>query len=278
MPRSPDFVTPPAKGGPTPTPRPKLTTPAPKAASKPSLKSSTPTKDQPTDSLSGMSDADIEAQLRAEPFWPVLAPFWNIPELRQTLLDGQSKRWSATDFEYAIKGTNWYANTPDTARKWLGMAPADQQAAINDSISKVRTAAMQNYWIPMTDSAVTDWATKLASGQIDQGTFDQYLQGQAKALFGNNPTMAAAIDRGATPQTLLSPYLSIASKELEVPADDLVGNTKVFGSIMQGNLPTLSDFTAQVRSLPEWKTTQGANDQAAALEKQMLATFGGPKP
>ncbi len=46
---------------------------------------------------------------------------------------------------------------------------------------------------------------------------------------------------------------------------------------MGGTMPTMSDFTSSLRHLPEWQTTQKANDETSTLMKQMLSTFGGPK-
>jgi hypothetical protein len=262
---------------PIPTPKPKTSTAKPAPVPKPSAAAAAPKVGQSSAALAQQSPATIEAQLRTEPFWPELEPLWNIPELQALIINGQKAGWSAQDFQYAIEGTTWFKQTPDTARKWLGLSAADRQVAIDTQVANVTKAARETYWIPMTQGAIQDWATKLASGALDQTNFDAYLKAQAKALFGNNAVMADAIDRGATPQTLLSPYLSVASKELEKPEDQLVGNQSVFGSIYQGQLPTMSQFTQAVRQLPEWRNTQGANDQAAALEKQMLATFGGPK-
>src|SRR6266581_168936 len=254
-------------------------TPFPKPTAKKAPVSKPPVAPKkPTDTgFWDQSPATIEAALRQEPTWPSIAQIWNIPELQQAFIYAHQKGWSAADTQTYLQGTNWYKATPAAARTWLGMSPADQRVAIDDQITKVRTAARETYWVPMTDGAMSDWATKLASGAVDQNTFDQYLRDQAKGLFGNNPTMAAAIDRGVTPQTLLSPYLQLASTELERPSDQLVGDSRVFGGIMGGTMPTMSDFTSSLRHLPEWQTTQKANDETSTLMKQMLSTFGGPK-
>jgi hypothetical protein len=253
---------------PVPTPKPKKV-----PVTKPPV-----TAKKPTDvGFWDQDPATIEAALRQEPTWPSVAQIWNIPELRQAFIVAHQKGWSAADTQTYLQGTNWFKATPAAARTWLGMSPADQQVAVDDQITKVRTAARETYWVPMTDQGMRDWATKLASGAVDQNTFDQYLRDQAKGLFGNNASMSAAIDRGVTPQTLLSPYLSLASTELERPTDSLVGDPRIFGGIMSGTMPTMSDFTASLRQLPEWKDTQKANDTTSTLLKQMLSTFGGPK-
>src|SRR6266478_2670944 len=202
---------------PVPIPKPKAATPKKVTVPRPTGAAAAPKVGQSTSTFAQQSPAAIEAELRAQPFWPELEPLWNIPDLPALIIQGQINGWSAQDFQYAIEGTNWFKTTPDTARKWLGMSPADRTQQVDIQFENVRKAAWETYWVPMTDAAITDWATKIASGTLDQHNFDEYLRAQAKGLFGNNATMADAIDRGATPQTLLSPYMSIASKELERP-------------------------------------------------------------
>jgi hypothetical protein len=127
------------------------------------------------------------------------------------------------------------------------------------------------------------WATKLASGAVDQAAITGYAQEQAKSLF---PGLADAISRGVTVRQYADPYLQIANQELGINTSTVsLTDPKWMKAINTIDPKTgartsmnLSDWTSLVRSDPTYgydKTTQASSqaaDFAGRLGQMMGAT------
>lgn len=189
---------------------------------------------------------------------PELQPYLGIPELNAIIREGVKENYSPERFYSTIIGTKWYKSTPQKARRWITLTPADQ--------ARERQAAQEKYlqftrewWQPATPATARHYGDLLASGRVSEEDILADLRNNAKKAW---PAFAKAIDRGATPSVLFDPWVRMASEELEVSPDQLIGDTRVLGSVFRGaatgDLPDQADFIRHVRSLPEWKETRRA--------------------
>lgn len=151
----------------------------------------------------------------------------------------------------------------------VGAMAADIKQTFND------------YGVPLSDSAVMGWATKLASGAVDQQAILGYAQQQAISLF---PGLKDAISRGISVRQYADPYLQIAAQELGInPANVSLTDPKWMKAINAIDTKTgarvsmnLSDWTALVRSDPTYgydQTSQAAT-QAASFATQLSKMMG----
>lgn len=130
---------------------------------------------------------------------------------------------------------------------------------------------MDDYGVPMSDTAIMGWASKLAQGAVDDQAILGYAQQQAMSLF---PGLKDAISRGVTVRQYADPYMQIAQQELGIdPKSQSFTDPKWMRAINSVDPKTgqrvsmsLSDWTAVIRSDPKYgfdKTekaaTQGAN-------------------
>lgn len=140
--------------------------------------------------------------------------------------------------------------------------------------------AAQTYMVPLSPAAYAKWTADIAAGRVTPADFETYLKEQAKSLI---PSMGPAIDRGITPEQYLDPYRTYAASILEKdPASiDFLHDPKFGKAVFQIDPKTnertamsLADWQTYLRSLPEYKQTAQAKDQAAQFAEHIATTFG----
>jgi hypothetical protein len=149
----------------------------------------------------------------------------------------------------------------------------------------------RDYYIPVSDDFVVQWAKNMYAGKADPQALDAYLAQQAKIRF---PTMAAQIGdtsmsggAGMSPRQLFSGLQNEVAKQLEVDPTtidmmdpkwskliDYVDPTDKSGT---HRLMTYSEADQFARSQPEWQTTKGAQDQAYAMAAYLTQQMGAVK-
>ena len=78
---------------------------------------------------------------------------------------------------------------------------------------QARTIASE-YGVSLSNTTITDWANRLATGSETFQSYQDYLLSTAKALF---PTLSSGFDRGLTFGQMTDPYAQVASRILEIP-------------------------------------------------------------
>lgn len=128
--------------------------------------------------------------------------------------------------------------------------------------SAVREQA-ERHLLPMSDQDAERWSAEIAAGRATPETLAEWMRTQAAGLY---PAHAEAISAGVEPAVLFSVWRSLASRELE---RDVALNESVF---LEGiaEAPTVSDFRAYIRSLPEWEETEGAARLADGLTRRLI--------
>lgn len=153
---------------------------------------------------------------------------------------------------------------------------ADEKALPQQEAQAVQKIAHDDWWVPLSDQAATDWGTRIAQGKSTEAEFTTWAQGQAAALY---PTLASFINNGAKTATLLDPYAQLAAHELDKAAPDLQGNMRYFNPSMltgaDGSLVNTNDYLVKLRQMPEWRTTTSANELANDWSAKLAQTFGG---
>jgi hypothetical protein len=131
----------------------------------------------------------------------------------------------------------------------------------------------------------TDSAKAIISGTTDINKQTEYLRQQAIKLF---PAYAKQIESGITVKSLAAPYINTLSNLMDntISADQLdLGQTTGYGAMitkaLQGNndpnnpIPMdLGTFQNQVRSLPQWMTTNNAKTTIMDSGTQFLKSMG----
>lgn len=79
-----------------------------------------------------------------------------------------------------------------------------------------QTAA--NYGVTLSDTTFNDWVNKVAVGQENEQSFQQYALATAKALY---PGIAAQLDSGSNFQQIVDPYRQLAGRILEMNSDNI---------------------------------------------------------
>jgi hypothetical protein len=131
----------------------------------------------------------------------------------------------------------------------------------------------------------TDSAKAIISGTTDINKQTEYLRQQAIKMF---PAYAKQIETGITVKSLAAPYINTLSNLMDntITPDQLdLGQTTGYGAMitkaLQGNndpnnpIPMdLGTFQNQVRSLPQWMTTNNAKTTIMDSGTQFLKSMG----
>lgn len=72
--------------------------------------------------------------------------------------------------------------------------------------------------VPISEQTADEWASKVASGQVVQADYENWLRSQAKGLY---PSLAAEIDRGLDVKTLTDPFAQVAQSTLGITAEQI---------------------------------------------------------
>lgn len=132
--------------------------------------------------------------------------------------------------------------------------------------------------INLSDSAATDYATKIAAGTLDANTAYNTIRESAAAAF---PALADKIKQGIDVKTLADPYIQSMSNILEIPDtgidlfDPKIRSAMAF-TLPDGKIGTKSiyDFEKELRQDPRWQYTNNARSQASSVATTVLKDFG----
>jgi len=135
-----------------------------------------------------------------------------------------------------------------------------------------------NNGINLSDSAATDYATKIAAGTLDPNTAYNTIRESAAAAF---PALADKIQAGVDVKTLADPYIQSMSNILEIPSTGIDLFDPKIRSAMAYTLPdgkvgtkSIYDFEKELRQDPRWQFTNNARSQAASVASTVLKDFG----
>lgn len=177
------------------------------------------------------------------------------PELGPLLAQATQEGWSSDQLQAHVIGTNWW--------KVHGAAQTVNQLK----------AERDKWLVPMSDQALTDYATKLATGQIQPGEFLQQMQNQAKTFF-NNASLSSFIDNGGDVKSYLDPYVQHAATLLGVTPDSIDPTAPKWLAAIQQKDPktgantslSLNDWETKIRSDASYGWQDSANGKAAAFD------------
>jgi hypothetical protein len=82
---------------------------------------------------------------------------------------------------------------------------------------QVRQRASQ-FGVPLSDTTLTEWVGKIATGNQTLASFDAYALDLAKNLY---PSLSKGLDQGLSFSQLTNPYAQVASRILEIPGDSV---------------------------------------------------------
>jgi hypothetical protein len=142
---------------------------------------------------------------------------------------------------------------------------------------QVKSLAANN-GISLSDSAATDYATKIAAGTLDPNTAYNTIRESAAAAF---PALADKIQAGVDVKTLADPYIQSMSNILEIPSTGIDLFDPKIRSAMAYTLPdgkvgtkSIYDFEKELRQDPRWQFTDNARQQASSVATTVLKDFG----
>jgi hypothetical protein len=156
----------------------------------------------------------------------------------------------------------------------LNVDSAKLQAAgglMGDAYTKIIKSSLEQ-GIPLTHQQVVDKVNKAFTkgGSVDQQILT--LGELAKAHYQN---LTPFLEKGLTVKDLASQYQTAKETELEQATGSVgVMDPTVQAALRADKLPGLNDYIAQVRALPEWRNTKGANESAAGMIDAILKTWG----
>ena len=127
--------------------------------------------------------------------------------------------------------------------------------------------------IPMTHNEVVDRVNKAFT---KGGSVDSQIAGIGQLAIAHYSSLAPFLEKGGlTVKEVASQYQKAKESELELPAGSVnVMDPTVQTALRGDKLPSLSDYIAQVRQDPAWRTTKNANEMAAGLLDTILKTWG----
>lgn len=156
---------------------------------------------------------------------------------------------------------------------------AQQRKRPQDIAEELWQSAHGDYFLGDTqfskDTAV-QWANGIVNGTSSRGEFQDYMRTTASNLYAK---YADQIKNGITPGALFAPALGILSKELEISPEAVKANGALWSQVAAQGAGTDKPFTSLdwikfARNQPDWRFTQGANDQADAWTYKLAQMFG----
>lgn len=210
--------------------------------------------------------------------------------VRNTVEDLQRQLGVTLDTSGGFGSQSWQFYTNAIRNGWdaneikyqmLALAGQPQAGGVvGSNAAQIRSAA-NDYGVPLSDSAVMDWATKVTQGAMDMQGVQGYLIEQAKSLF---PALSTALDQGITVKQYAAPYLQLAQQELDInPSDINLTDQKWMAALNQVDPKTgqrvsmsLDSWLAKLRSDPAYgyDTTAQGRQSATTLATALQQKFG----
>lgn len=174
-------------------------------------------------------------------------------------------------------------------RQWLrsnpgAMTPGGRLDGLTKSIYGM---ARKDYFLPVEWWWAQGHAISLATGEIDEASLRQELQGHAANAF---PQLGDWIMQGMTPGEIINPLRQAAADELEVDINQidigrpewkmLTGVSNAEGrdagstSANAWRLPTRSEIQEQARRQAQWWETSKGKAADAGMARTLLSAFG----
>lgn len=131
--------------------------------------------------------------------------------------------------------------------------------------------------------SLSEQAIKTSAAYIVRGvsTMEKEMGNIRLQAAGKYPGYADQIMAGANMSDVASPYIQAMARELEVPSTDIdLYNPRISSALTQLNdkgVPSpmsLTDFEVALRSDPQWRRTQNAQDKVFATGEQVLKDMG----
>jgi hypothetical protein len=178
------------------------------------------------------------------------------------------------------------AQTSYTAQQAGAADPFAGQYGLSGNLSGnyARIGQLENqYVVKMDDNAKRDYAIQMTMGGMNEAAVTAEL---AKLAAGRYPAVADQIMAGVTPAQLLANQKATAARLLEVSPDSInflsdpnMAKIAQYSDPKTGIIRMMTDGeTANyVRTLPAWQTTANANQNTAAVMKQVLTGLGSAK-
>lgn len=137
------------------------------------------------------------------------------------------------------------------------------------------------YMLPMSDETANRYAGEMLTGKMTEDTFVAILTDQAKMRF---PTLAALIDRGATPWKFFDSYRSVIADTLEMDDNQVDFMSPQFSEVLdyvdpasgQTRFMTLTEARTWAKNRSGWDFTQQAADAAQRASKALFWSFDTP--
>jgi hypothetical protein len=102
------------------------------------------------------------------------------------------------------------------------------------------------------DATLTSDLQQVLAGTTTVAEFGSQLAQQAKSLYGNNPDLAAALDRGQTVQQYMTPYANVASQRLGVDPSLIDWTDPKWNAALTGTTDPANGRTTPM-SLMQWQ-------------------------
>jgi hypothetical protein len=144
---------------------------------------------------------------------------------------------------------------------------------------QARTGAA-DFGLRLSDSTISDWASRIASGQETFQSYQDFLMNSAKVLY---PSLSNGLDRGLTFRDLTDPYAQQASRILEIPASQVDFTDPKWAQAFafkdeKGNPTQMSygEWADYLRTDPRfgWEYTDDAKNRAYTVVNRLAELFG----
>jgi hypothetical protein len=139
-------------------------------------------------------------------------------------------------------------------------------------------ATAKQYFISLPTETLTDWATRIATGQGTEEGFNSVIREQAKLA---NPWMTDYIDRGLSPSELLAPSRRTIANSLGIDEATVDFSDPSFMSLVtvkddkgSTRLATLSELRSNIRQDARWESSDEARQTAASMARLVAQVFG----
>lgn len=177
----------------------------------------------------------------------------------------------------AVVDGNWSSDQLDD---YLVPAARDTNNAglITSGVRQIQQLASQQL-LKVSDATAREWASRIASGEMDMNGVTSLLQAQAVQRYG---WAASQISQGIGVRDLLLPTRDRIAAELEMNPEDIdlmddrwMGMVQTVGADGVTRAATDSEAIMRARKLPEFAQTQKAGDMMATYALTLRDYFGG---